>query len=164
MSIEQHLFKEIYVVGVDNTVTSSGELVACNSFEKLLEHLKTKNVSVCSDLRVVHGVLTSARVIPKDLYNKTAFILLEDQETEEHGVLLDSDAEDYKDLGEEVERALKSEEAASFFINIDSVYILYGYELNINMAVEEDDLDDEFIATCLKIAAAAQDLEALSEE
>ena len=164
MSIERHLYEEVYVVGVDNTVTSSGELVVCDSFEKLLSHLKTKNVSVSGDLRVVHGVLTSARAIPKELYNKTAFILLVDQETAEHGILLDSDVDDFEELAEEIQRVLKSEEAASFFIDIDSVYILYGYELQIRMTVSEEDLDEEPIATCLKIAEAAEILDLSLEE
>jgi hypothetical protein len=156
MLLEQTLYKEVYVVGVDNTTSPSGELRVYNSFEKLLTHLRAKNICVCSDLRVVHGVLTSAKSIPKDRKGRSAFILLEDPETSEHGILLDSDSDDCAELASEIEAVLTSPEAASFFFTIDHVYILYGYELNIGLSIDEDDLNEDFITDCMQIAEDAK--------
>lgn len=157
--MEQHLYKEVYVVGADHIISSGGDLVVCPSFEDLLIYLKTKSVSVNSDLRVLHGVLTSAKTIPKDLKSRQPFILLQDPQTADHGILLESTADDdCSELAAEIEGVLTSEEAASFFFEIEDVYILYGYELSLALSVDEDDLDEDIIADCLEIADAASNL------
>lgn len=156
--MDKHLYKEVYVVGTDSTVTDGGELTVCSSFEILLNHLKTKNVSINTDLRVLHGVLTSARSIPKDFKSKQPFLLLRDPDNTDHGVLLDADSDSCEELAQEIERVLDSEEMASFFIEIEHVYILYGYELSLTMSVDEDDLDEDIISSCIEVAEAARKL------
>jgi hypothetical protein len=158
--MEKYLYKEVYVVGPDSTVSDSGELVVLPSFEDLLSHLTTKSVSINSDLRVLHGVLTPARAIPSDLKGRQAFILLKDKDQEDHGVLLDSDSDDdYMDLAGEIEGVLDSEEIASFFYEIDDVFILYGYEISLVLSVDEEEIDETVIADCLRIAQAARNLD-----
>jgi hypothetical protein len=156
--MDEYLYKEVYVVGTDNMVSASGELVVCSSFEKLLDHLKTKNISINSDLRVIHGVLTSARSIPKDFKNKQPFIMLKDPDKENYGVLLDADGDSCDELGEEIEMTLASEDTAAFFFEIEHVYILYGYEMSLVMSVDEDDLDEDAIECCMEIGDAARKL------
>ena len=39
-----HLYEEVYVVGVDHTVTPLGELEIFDQYERLLSHLRTKNI------------------------------------------------------------------------------------------------------------------------
>jgi len=157
--MDKHLYREIYVVGTDSAVSSAGgELTVCSSFESLLNHLKTKNVSINSDLRVLHGVLTSARSIPKDFRNRQPFLLIRDPEHNERGILLDADSDGCKELAAEIEKVLGSEEIATFFIDIEHVYILYGYELNLALSVDEDDLDEEIIIACIEVGDDARDL------
>jgi len=157
--MEKYLYKEVYVVGVDSTVSAHGELTVCDSFEKLLTYLKTKNVSVNSDLRVLHGVLTSAKSIPKELKGRQPFIMLKDPEADGYGILLDSDTDDdCEELGAEIESVLQNPEVATFFFEIEHVYILYGYEISLTLAVDEDDLDEEIISDCLQISEAAKEL------
>jgi hypothetical protein len=155
-----HIYREVYAAAPDSTVTPVGEVGLFDNYEKLLEHLRTKNICVCPDLRVIHGILTSAKSIPRNLRNRQAFILLFDPKNEGQGVLLDSAAEDNcQELATEIQNLLASEEAASFAFEIDDVYILYGYELNVVMSVDEDDIDEEIISTCKEIAEDAEKLE-----
>lgn len=157
--MKKHLYQEVYIVGVDSTVSAHGELTVCPSFEDLLTYLKTKNISVNSDLRVLHGVLTSAQSIPKDLKGRQPFIMLVDPDDESQGILLDSDTDDaYEELADEVENTLRNPEAATFFFEIENVFILYGYELSLTLAVDEDDLDEDIITDCLKISKSAKEL------
>jgi len=156
--MDEHLYKEVYIVGTDSAVSAGGELTVCSSFETLLSHLKTKNISINSDLRVLHGVLTSARSIPKDFKNRQPFLLLKDPDTADHGVLLDADADDCDELAACIEHTLGSEEIASFFFEIEHVYILYGYELSLAMSIDEDDLDEDTITSCIEVAEAAKKL------
>ena len=160
------LYEEVFIVGVDNTVTPSGELVICGSYEQLLNYLKTKNISICSDLRVVHGVLTSAKSIPKNLKNIQPFIIIIDQENYSHGVILDSESDnDYKALSYEIRSTLKGNKVANFFFEMDQIFILYGYELSVVMSVDEDDVDEGVtIDTCREVADVAKKLNKLGED
>lgn len=157
--MDKHLYKEVYVVGTDNTVSTSGELTVCGSLEDLLSYLKSKNISINPDLRVIHGVLTPGTAIPKDLKGRQPFILLQDPDNSDHGIILDSDTEDdCRELASEIEEVLGSEEGVSFFFEMENVYILYGYELSLTLSIDEDDIDEELISDCLLIGAAAKNL------
>ena len=160
------LYEETYIVGVDNIVTSSGELTICDSYEQLLDHLKTKNVSICTDLRVIHGVLTSAKSIPKNLKNQHAFIIVVNSENPLHGVILDSESDDNcEELAYEVRTLLKGNVVKSFDFGMDQIFILYGYELNIVMSVDEDDIDENgTMKTCQEVADIARKLDKLGED
>jgi hypothetical protein len=159
------LYEEVYVVGVDTTTTPSGELTVCSSYEQLITHLKTKNISICSDLRTLHGVLTSAKSIPKELKNQQPFIIAVNQENYSHGIILDSESDNYEELGYEIESLLKGNEVANFLFGMDQIFILYGYELTIVMSVDEDDInDDDTINKCKEIAEAAKKLDELGDD
>lgn len=165
LTLSNMLYEEVYIVGVDSTVTPAGEVIVCGSYEQLLNHLKTKNISICSDLRVIHGTLTSAKSIPKKLYNQQAFIIVVNQENDSHGAILDSNSDDdFKELAYEVRSLLKGNKVASFFFGMDQMFILYGYELNIVMSVDEDDIDEGItINTCQEIADVAKRLDKIGE-
>jgi hypothetical protein len=157
--MKRHLYNEVYVVGTDNTVSTSGELTVCDSLEDLLTYLKSKNISINPDLRVLHGVLTPATVIPKDLKGRQPFILLVDPDSVDHGIILDSDTEDScAELASEIEEILNSEEGVSFFFEMENVFILYGYELSLTLSIDEDDIDEEIVSDCLEIGKAAKNL------
>lgn len=164
LTLSSMLYEEVYIVGVDSTITPAGEVVVCGSYEQLLDHLKTKNTSICYDLRVIHGVLTSAKSIPKKLYSRQAFIIVVNQENNSHGTILDSDSDDsFEELAYEVRSLLKGNKVTSFFFGMDQIFILYGYELNIVMSVDEDDIDDITINTCQEIADVAKILDKIGE-
>jgi hypothetical protein len=46
---------------------------------------------------------------------------------------------------------------AAEMIDIDDVFILYGHELNVCLSVDEEDIDEDIIETCLKVAKAAEE-------
>jgi len=159
------LYEEVYIVGVDTTTTPSGELTVCGSYERLITHLKTKNISICSDLRVIHGVLTSAKSVPKELKNQQAFIIAIDQENHSHGVILDSESDNYKELSYEISSLLQGNKVTSFFLEIDQIFILYGYELSVVMSIDEDDIDTGLVIdACKEIAEVAEKLDKLGED
>ena len=154
-SLERYKFKEAFVAGTDHTVITSGDLIAFESLETLLEHLKTKNPSVSgNEVRVLHGVVTPARSIPADFDGQTIFILVEGYY--EEGIVFDSSAETPEELADEIEKVMNDPEIAVELTDIDDIYILYGQELNTCLSVDEDDIDDEMIDACKKVAKAAE--------
>jgi len=154
------LYEEVYIVGVDTTITPSGELTVCGSYEQLITHLKTKNISICSDLRVIHGVLTSAKTIPKELKNQQPFIVIISQENHSRGTIYDSESDNYEELAYEISSLLKRNDMVNFLFEMDHIFVVYGYELSIVMSVDEDDIDaGDTIEKCKEIADVAERLD-----
>lgn len=171
MELDNFLYQEVFVVGVDHITSSFGELTVCKSFEEMVDYLRGKTVGVSSDLRVLHGVLTSSKAIPNDFCGRQAYILLTDPEREgfaegdSYGSFLDSTSDDScEELADEIEKILASEEIAVSFLEIDNVYILYGYELNIILSVDEDEVDEDLISQCLEAGAKAKELDKSRED
>jgi len=157
---DDYLFQEVFVAGVDHITASAGELVVLKSFEDLIDYLSTKSVNVNPDVRVLHGILTSGKAIPQDFCGRQVFILIVDPSSEDGwGLLIDSDSEDdCHGLASEIEKLLANEEIAANFVDIDNVYVLYGYEIPVSLSVNEDDLDEDMIASCAKVALHAKEL------
>jgi hypothetical protein len=43
-------------------------------------------------------------------------------------------------------------------IDIDNIYILYGYQLQVCLSVKDEDIDDEVIDVCQKIADETEEV------
>lgn len=155
-TLANSLFEEVYVVAPDSNASASGYVKVFKSFEDLLAHLKSKNPGLTSDLRVVHGVLTPAEVIPSDMRERLAFLVIEDPTKPGDGILLDADVDnDYKELAERIEEVLENEDVADFYFEVEDIFIMYGYELNLVLSVNEDELEEKTIEVCKEIAADA---------
>jgi hypothetical protein len=149
MSIHKSLLhKEIYLVAGDEDDDPRPIFIA-EDLPELKKYLASLLVANDFDIRVLHGVLVPARVLPSKLKGKTAFLVYITEQTEDvtkAAVVEGGDSAVI--LAEEVEFAVKGIPE----VEIDNTFILYGYELQTYLTVMEDDHDDEAIDTCLDIA------------
>lgn len=154
MPLKDSLFTEVYFVAPDHVVSDTGTLKVFSTLEDLHKFLASKNVTTSSDLRVIHGFLTPATVIPKSLgENVAVYIVLEDPYELGKGVMLDADnTDDYEELAEEVESAVQGDETSSFVAEMESTYLLFGYEVNVVMWIDEGDLDAKRLIKAANVA------------
>lgn len=149
------------MVGTDYITSSAGELGIYKSFEDLVEYLATKTANINSDIRVLHGVLTSATTIPQDFCGRQAYILVSTKDG--YGITMDSDSDnDCVELASEIEKLLSEEETELH--SIEDVFILYGYEINVILSVDEGDVDEEMMKMCAEAGRRAKALEKLKQE
>ena len=144
------LHKEVFVLGPDEEINSSEETLMFETFEGLIEHMKTISVSMDVDFRILHGYLTSATTLPSTMRGKKAYIIAERilNQGETKITEIESSAR-LEGLSREIT------EIVADILNetdIDHIYILYGYEINIVLAPDEEALDDEIRETCKEIS------------
>lgn len=157
-SLDDNLFIEVFLVAPDTMNCSSGPLFAFKALEELLDYLRGKSLTTSTDVRVLHGCLTPATVIPKNLERTQHFVVVKDPNNHNRGAIFDSEAEDFEELADRVEEILEREEIAHSFAGIEHIYILYGYELSVVMTVDEEEMDMNKVKACEKVAMIAKNL------
>ena len=131
---------------------SATEMFVTDSLTDLVENLQGKNETDLP-LRIANGVLTNATSIPDNLYGKTPWLIISNPVDDDMGYLVELYVDNPDDIAEAIERII---DESSGFIDIDDVFILYGYELNVCLAINEDEIDEDTIEICKSIAAEAE--------
>jgi hypothetical protein len=155
MTIEKFIGEEVFIVAPDETCMDddqSSEMHVTGNFMELVEDLQGKGETDLP-LRVVNGILTTARNIPNDLFGKNPWLVVVNPLDPDIGYLIELYVDNSDDVAEAIERII---DEGRGLMDIDDIFILYGYELNICLAVNEDELDEDSIETCKKIATKAE--------
>ncbi len=151
-----YLNKEIFLIAEDEMITA--ELTVHDEMAGVIERMQLLNPIDNIDTKLYHGVLTSAEVLPSSTRGKKCFILVINLDSGDEGGLLEgcvfeSDCEDNVEvLAGEIEHIVRDNEYVTFPINIGNMFVLYGYALEVTLGVADDEIDEEIIDTCTKIA------------
>jgi hypothetical protein len=144
--LKNNIGKEVFLIGADILFEKSRPITIATNKRLLSRYLKTENVN--SSLIVIHGIITSGKILPIDaIINTDIFIIIENQDDSfiiyvqsvqeiidvisivlENKDLKASTLEDYNyDLAD----ALFSANANS----IDNIFILYGYQVPLEVKI-----------------------------
>jgi hypothetical protein len=160
-ALDGSLFQEIYLMGSDSLIKKCDWFSISLSFEELIQAVAALDKDADDYIRIFHGVLTPAKVIPADMGGRQPFIVISDSLSQGYGTIIDACTEDdCQELALEIENILINSSLTDFNFEMRDVFILYGYEIGINlqMTVTEDDLDDEVIAECIRAGENAKKL------
>lgn len=164
--LEDNCNKEIFIVydGEQSDLDSAIEIYITSDFTKLIKYIKNLVPNLDFGIKVLHGILTKAYTLPKNLRGKKAFIIVNDAyNINSVTTIEESDAQSDEDLANAIDVALTTYTVDYITsAEIENVYILYGYELPIVMAIDEEELDEEIINTCQKVANDVKQIELLS--
>ena len=176
MPLEDNCNKEIFLTyseeGNNNQHGASVEVFVTTELMVLVEYLKRLTTSLDYDAVVLHGVLTKAASIPRNLRGKKAFIILEDIYNADQALVLEAGVQSDKGLAEKINALIDGDDKHlaplpwrnyAVDIDIDDVYILYGYEVSVILSLDEEEIDDEVIDTCKKIAKDAATIDMLNK-
>jgi hypothetical protein len=154
--------EEVYIVVEDFGALS--DIVIYDSIEDTFEYLKMLDPEDCSDTKVFHGILAKADAIPDDLMKRSCFIMAIKPGTGIEGValsgvLMESDCDDDpRILASEIEELVENPNVLIYNLNIDDVYVLYGYRVQLGICINDDSIDEENIEMCKKVAEKAEEL------
>jgi translation elongation factor EF-1beta len=164
--LSEFLYQEIFLIGPGDTVsTKSEEIEVFRTFEELVTHMKTLSISEDEDVRVLHGYLTPADVLPPKMKNKNVFIITTDEDDESEGAITELKSNiNVQTLAREIKDLVNEGYGLTFTTNIDCAFILYGYEINKVLAPDDEDLDEEVIQTCKKISEDVEKIRSRNEE
>jgi hypothetical protein len=125
-----------------------------DTLPELMEGLKNIDAEF-EDIRVVHGVITPAEALPSDIEDISAFVVVANPLDDQDGFLIDAgDTTDHIEYA--VTDVIDNGIAYTHDIDIDYIFVLYGYELSLVFTVDEDEVDDETIDSCKKVAEKAK--------
>lgn len=160
MSLIEFIGQEVFIV-TSGEEEDEGKIFACLDIYEVIEYMKLLNPDTDSGTRVFHGILESAEVLPKNLRNKSVFLMFLNPVDGERGYVAESGSATPSELALEIETSMAfGVEVFREEPSIEDVLILYGYQLETCLSVRDDDLDEEVIYTCKKIS---EDIEELKE-
>ena len=163
MNIDKSIGVEIFLVAEDEI--SYSEIEIYDNYVDLLEYLSVLEPEINCSTKVYHGVLTTAKVLPSNIHGKKCYIAVLDivytkARAQLVGYIFESDCDGQIEiLADEIERLMKSKGIISFSIDINNIFVLYGYELETCLSVNQENLDDEVVDTCKKIAKEIEEIE-----
>jgi len=151
--------QEVFVIASDeqshNAADTSREFHICDSIEDLREKMKDLEVQDVDELRVVHGVLTHAAALPPDLKDRTAFVLVASPLDDEDGFMVES-GDTLEHVEESVRELIEHGIGYCYDLEIEQIFVVYGYELTIVLSINDDDIDEETLDSCHQVADAAE--------
>lgn len=161
MSMKNMIGEEVFVVGIDNVIVNSGPLDIFSSYEEVIDHLNGLNPIVDSDTKIVHGVLTSAEILPDTFDDVKPFIIIKDPDDGEIGSIIeiedDDKVEDLADRITDLVAGVGNVEVACL-PEIDDIFVLYGYEIDVVLSITEDSMDEQQIETGKKVFDSIEEI------
>lgn len=159
--MDQYINREIFIVSGDDDEEISDIFIAENRIE-LDEHLASLNPATDGDIRVFHGIITYAEYLPTSFHNKSVYIVVESNDQPGQGCVVEG-GETPEEVAREIESIIISSSPMTYGnLSIDDIYILYGYQIGLGIAIDEEDLDEEKILSCEIIADEIIDVEKAS--
>jgi len=152
--------EEVFLIGYDGQ-QDTGELAAYEGIDDALEYLKSCNPETEQNLMVLHGILTHARALPSsldDVRDKIWIVVVNPNDIEAGGIWKSESGTDLDALASEVEFLVLNKSPIDEPMDIEDVYILYGYQLELGLAVNEEDVDESYIRDCEDVAKEAHEL------
>ena len=152
--LEDKCGREIFLITGDVTDCAPVDIEFLDDWEAAVESLSAMDPSVYGDSKVFHGVLTSASHIPINFFSKEAYVLIMDPDDLTHGVFSESECTDGKTLATNIEQIVneRTDIDRQFMVTIDNTFIFYGYEIQTCLSISDEDIDEETIETCKRIA------------
>ena len=160
LTIEDYVGKEVFLVS-DAEEFDISEISVFTNLGALKECLFSKS-TFDDTMCVYHGVLGSAKVIPPSFRGKSVFLisrtsdmLADGDELVLTGNILDVAADNSDELAYEIEQMLE-ENGTLYLAGIEDTFILYGYQLQVHLTIDEDFIDEETIDTCKEVVGSSK--------
>jgi len=164
MNLKKSIGMEVYVVAGDESAKTDVEIH--DNYTTMLEYLSLLNPEEHFSTKVYHGVLMPATVLPESLKGKSCFILALEMTYKKsvavlEGYVFESDCDgDIDILATEIEQMIHTNEyTADMRIDIEDIFVLYGYELETCLSINPDSIDEEVVDTCKGISEELKALE-----
>ena len=148
--LDDFIRKEVFIItGAEDEEES--EIKVMEDFESVKEYLVgLLGTMLNSEIRIFHGVLAPAAILPSSFKNKNAFLIAVTEHNDEAGYVAEvSDDLEVADLAKMIEELILfgGPGRAYDVSDIEDIYVLYGYQMQIenNFLVMEDQIDEETI-------------------
>lgn len=150
------LNEEVFVIFADYDTTV--DVIVVKGLNEALDYLKTLEPEEHFETQVLHGVFTAADVIPSDLRDNDCYLIVLTpgcgiDTVGIRGHVFETDcACNPSLLAAEIERLInKNDRDLLFPPDIGDVFVLYGYQTELGLCINEDTIDEEKADSCRKV-------------
>lgn len=156
MRLMNHILgKEIFIVTGLEEEDETSEIFITEELVSLKAYLSYLDALV-DEVRVLHGVLTPAKSLPPSFRGKSVFLVAIDPSSMKTGYVIESSSTTPHDLARDIESVVQlGGPFDSAVAGIEDLFVFYGYQLGLGFTINEDEMDDEIIDTCQKLAEDA---------
>jgi hypothetical protein len=148
--LDRFLGKEVYILA-ESEDQEVQEISIHLSYESLVASLEKFDADTSGDMRILHGVLASAAFLPQKLAGKSAFIMVW---SEEGNAIKDSSCQHTEELASELTRIMEEWPK----VDIDDLFILYGYDIIPCLGINSEEIDEEAVARCMLLMEEVEDV------
>lgn len=154
------IYREVFIIS--STANDSEEhlpVEVYTEFFDVTEALNTKKTKDDEKIKIVHGHLLPAKIIPSHLNGVDPFIVVDLPELN-YGIFIADFSANSEDLAVNIEALIGHGcDFAPKEINIENVFVLYGTEITTVLSIMEDELDEELIEKSSFLVEETKNLE-----
>ncbi len=150
------LNEEVFVIFSDYEATV--DIVALKSLGETLDYLKNLEPEDHFETKVLHGVFAPADVLPSSMDDNDCFLMVFTpgcgiENIGLRGNVFETDcACNPSYLAKEIEDLINDNDKQLLYApDIEDVYVLYGYEVDLGLCINEDTLDEEKADSCKRV-------------
>lgn len=146
-----HIYTEIFIVTLN--LGKHQQIEIYNEFSNVIELLNSRSISRSKDIKVIHGYLLPATIIPNNLGGVGTFILIDLPNTN-YGLFTGHVFYNPDKLAMAVQAVLSHK-----YNKIENVFILYGTKISLTLSIAIDEIDEELIGRSSLIAKKVKQAE-----
>lgn len=152
VAIESYIGQEVFFISGSEDEDMSN-LYIYEDWVGVVEQLKTMSPTTEMETRIFHGILTSSKSLPNSFRNKSTFIIQLGFDGSSTANIIESESVNSLELANEIEDLINTNNSIlDIKVNIEDIFILYGYKIEPCLSINEDDIDEEIIEYCKNIA------------
>lgn len=134
----EHIYTEVFIISLN---LGRQQLIEIHTeFFDVMESLNPRRIEYNKDVKVVHGYLLPATVLPSNFNNISGFVVINLPDTN-FGSFTGEAFCNSTDIAVTIQTAIATYEK----VRIEDIFILYGTKINLTLSVSEDELDEEII-------------------
>ena len=159
--VTNYLNKDIYIISpksYDPDAILFGSLEITSYVVEVVDRLMDHTLVDAAEHIVINGVLCSPEALPTTIIaGVTPYILVMDEQQVLGGILELPAYIPPEGIAKSITELVNGDDA-HLGIPIEQLYIIYGYELEMKLTIDEDDADDEVLDRCREVADKTYEL------
>lgn len=160
--VKDYLGEEVYTLSRSPLTSVVGPLEIFKNTHDVQEYLQANTVVEEGELRLMHGILSTALSIPKSIPAPLEiFILLPNAYSKDQGIMVEVKnleilEETINAITQNLIKIDKLSEIESTLVDIDTqkiedIYIIYGYEINLYFQFDEEETDEQMVDSAKEV-------------
>lgn len=147
----EHIYTEIFIISFD---IGGHQLIEIHTeLFDVMESLNPRSINDSKNIKVIHGYLLPATILPSNFNGISGFIISNLLNTN-YGLFTGNALHNPEDLAIAIQATVGYEK-----VDIEDTFILYGTKIALTLSISEDEVDEEPIERCCAVVREIKQIE-----